>query len=209
MSAQAARKPWPMRWVVATVVLFLVPYTYINLKYRKETKPFEPYADMKAEANEIRLRDAGYRRAVLRAERPFPALPSAEVLAGAPAAALAPAPGGLPDPLGKTLVEIPRLPAGYRDLAAPAEVVAGSPSRLQFTARLESDHEQLGGAEIYVREDSVVIVPTFEPVPDNLTARTRESTVLVTLPPGLLKPGQHIFTLAGARDSARWTVLVR
>jgi hypothetical protein len=203
-----SRKPWPMRWIVLVIVLCIGPYTYVNLKYRKPNKVFEPYADMKEQANVKQLLEAGYNRVTVRAERPFPALAPSEITRGTPAQ-LAPAPGGLPEPLGQTLVEIPRLPLGYRSLVAPAEVSSLMPLRLQFTAQIETDHEQLGGAQVFVRENSVVIVPTFEPVPGKLQARTRESDVLLTLPAGALQPGEHIFTLAGARDSIRWTVLVR
>ena len=208
MSVPASRKPWPMRWIVVAILAFIVPYTYLNLKYRKPAKAFEPYADMKAQANVNRLLDAGYRRVSVRAERPFPALAPAEITRGL-AAAPAPAPGGLPEQLGKTLVETPRLPAGYRDILAPAELSTLIPARLQFTATLDNDHEQLGGAEVFVRDDAVIIVPTFEPVPGDLIISTRESNVLLTLPAGLLPPGTHVVTLAGARDSLRWTVLVR
>lgn len=197
-----------MRWIVLVIVLCIGPYTYVNLKYRKENKVFEPYADMKEQANVKRLLEADYSRVTVRAERPFPALAPSEITRG-PAAQLAPAPGGLPDPLGQTLVEIPRLPLGYRDLIAPAEVSSLMPVRIQFTAQIETDHEQLGGAQLYVRENVVVIVPTFEAVPGDLRTRTRESDVLLTLPAGALKVGENILTLAGARDSIRWTVLVR
>jgi hypothetical protein len=206
----AARKPWPLRWIVATILLFIVPYTYVNLKFRKPTPAFEPYADMKEQANVKRLLDAGYTRVSIAAERPHPALPAERLLsAGGLRAVVSTAPGGLPRPLDTTLVELPRLPAGYADLVAPAELAAHESARLQFTARVEGDHEQLGGAAVYIRDDQVVIVPAFEPVPGDLRARTREGNVLLTLPAGLLAPGQHHFTLAGSRDSLRWTVLVR
>jgi hypothetical protein len=209
MSA-TARKPWPMRWIVASILLFVVPYTYVNLKFRKPNKAFEPYADMKEQANVKRLLDAGYTRVAVRAERPYPALSAQQILAGAAAkAGAAPAPGGLPSPLDKTLVEPPRLPAAYANLIAPDSLNAQEPARLQFTARLDSDHEQLGGAEVYIRDGSVVIVPTFEPVPGNLQTRAKESTVLVTLPAGLLAPGSHSVTLAGAQSSLRWTMMAR
>ncbi|MEN9841418.1 MAG: hypothetical protein RL376_1218 [Verrucomicrobiota bacterium] len=197
-----------MRWVVASIILFLVPYTFITFKYRKTDKAFEPYADMKAQANVNRLLEAGYVRSNLRAERPFPALPAKEITRGASAQSTS-APGGLPDPLDHTLIDAPRLPASYRDLLAPAEIAALLPTKIQFTARIESDHEQLGGAEIYIRDGSVVIVPTFEPIPDGLSARTRDSNVLLTLPAGLLAPGEHAVTLAGAKGSLRWNVRVK
>ncbi len=206
----AARKPWPMRWIVASILLFIVPYTYVNLKFRKPDKAFEPYADMKAQANVKRLLDAGFTRVVVRAERPYPALPAKQLLPeGAARAETADAPGGLPSPLDKTLVEAPRLPSAYEDLLAPAEFAAGQAIRIQFTARLDGDHEQLAGAEVYIREDKIVIVPTFEPVPGSLQARAKEGNVLLTLPPALLAPGRHEITLAGARESARWTVMAR
>lgn len=208
MPAPAARKPWPMRWIVAAILLFIVPYTYVNLKFRKPGKAFEPYADMKAEANVNRLLDAGYRRVAVRAERPFPALTPAEITRG-PAAVAATMPGGLPAELAATLVDPPRLPGAYRDLIAPGESPVLLPARLQFTARLESDREQLAGAEIYVRENELVIVPSFEPVPEGLQARSAESTILLTLPAGLLAPGRHALTLVGARESLRWDVVAR
>lgn len=203
-----SRKPWPMRWIVASIILFLVPYTYVTFQYRKPNKPFEPYADMKDQANVNRLLAEGYRRATIRAERPFPALAPGEITRGA-AARPAPAPGGLPDPLGKTLVEAPRLPAGYRDLVAPAELGSLMPARIQFTARLDNDREQLGGAEVFVRQNSVVVVPTFERVSGDLQTRSRDGSVLLTLPGGMLEPGEYVVTLAGAVDSLRWTVVVR
>lgn len=209
MSA-ASRKPWPMRWIVATILLFIVPYTYVNLKFRKPNPAFEPYADMKEQANVKRLLDAGYTRVSIGAERPHPPIAPDRIVAdGSLGAVVSSAPGGLPRPLDSTLVELPRLPASYADLVVPAELATHAPALLQFTARVESDHEQLGGAAVYIREDQVVIVPTFEPVPGELRARTRDGNVLLTLPAGLLAPGQHHFTLAGARDSLRWTVLVR
>jgi len=206
----AARKPWPMRWIVASILLFIVPYTYVNLKFRKPDKAFEPYADMKDQANVKRLLDAGYTRVAVRAERPYPALPAPRLLpAGVSPAGIAPAPGGLPKPLDTTLVEPPRLPAAYQDLLAPAEIAASESLRVQFTARVDGDHEQLSGAEVYLREDSLVIVPTFEPVPGDLQARAKDGNVLLTLPPGLLSPGRHEVTLAGSRESARWSVMAR
>lgn len=205
-----ARKPWPLRWIVASILLFIVPYTYVNIKYRKPDKAFEPYADMKEQANVKRLTDAGYHRATVRAERPFPALPARDLLpAGAAPARPAAAPGGLPAPLDTTLVEIPRLPAAYADLVAPASVAAEADARLQFTARLDGDHEHLGGAQVFVRENTIVVVPTFESVPGELRARSRESAVLLTLPGRFLKPGDYEVTLAGARDSLRWSLQVR
>jgi hypothetical protein len=55
----------------------------------------------------------------------------------------------------------------------------------------------------------VIIVPTFEAAPGELRARTRESTILLTLPGGSIGPGQHRLTLVGTGTSLQWSVLVR
>jgi hypothetical protein len=207
MSA-SARKPWPLRWVVATILLFIVPYTFLTLKYRKPGRAFEPYADLKAQANVKRLLDAGYVRVSLHAERPFPPLRAAAIAPGT-LARTEPAPAGLPDALNHTLVETPSLPLAYRDLLTPAELTHTEPARLQFTASFSDEHTQPAGADLYVRDNNIIIVPTFEPVPGGLTARTRETNLLLTLPASLLAPGRHEVTLLGTRSSLRWTWLVR
>lgn len=198
-----------MRWIVASILLFIVPYTYVNLKFRKPNKAFEPYADMMDQANVRRLLDAGYTRVSIRAERPYPPLPAKEI---APPSDLGPAitkvTGGLPAPLNTTLVELPRLPAAYSGLLTPATLASAAPIRLQFTAHLDNDREQLAGAAVYIRDDTVAIVPTFEPVPGSLQVRVKEGNVLLTLPAGLLAPGTHTVTLVGANDSLRWSVMV-
>jgi len=124
----AARKPWPMRWIVASILLFIVPYTYVNLKFRKPDKAFEPYADMKDQANVKRLLDAGYTRVAIRAERPYPALPAPRLLpAGVSPAGIAPAPGGLPKPLDTTLVEPPACPPPTRTCSRSPRSPRASP----------------------------------------------------------------------------------
>jgi hypothetical protein len=207
MSA-ASRKPWPLRWIVATILIFIVPYTFITLKYRKPGHAFEPYADMKAQANVNRLLDAGYRRLSLTAERPAVPYTAAKLAGGSPAQANRAA-GGLPAPLDHTLVDAPRLPAAYQNLIAPAEINMLLPSQIQFVCKLDSDKEQLGGAEVFIRESTVVIVPVFETISGGLQSRTKESVVLLTLPAGLLTSGPHTVTLAGAKDSLSWKLMVR
>jgi len=205
LTMSVTRKPWPMRWIVAAILLFIVPYTYVNLKFRKPNRAFEPYADMKEQANVKRLLDAGYTRVNVRAERPYPPLGAAQVLGpGRSRVTFARSPGGLPRPLDGTLVEAPRLPLRYGDLVAPAEVSGDEAIRLQFTATVEGANEQLAGAEIYIRSNEVVVAPTFEPLPGKLAARDQQSLVLLTLPAGILAPGRHTFTLAGRESSLRW-----
>lgn len=47
------RPEWPMWPFALAIVLFIAVYTYINLEYRKEEKPFEPHQAMIDRKNEI------------------------------------------------------------------------------------------------------------------------------------------------------------
>ena len=40
-----SRKPWPMTWVVIAIVTFMVIYTLVNVKFRKEEAPHQPYEE--------------------------------------------------------------------------------------------------------------------------------------------------------------------
>lgn len=204
----ARQKPWPLRWIVVAILVCIVPYTFITLKYRKPGRAFEPYADMKAQANVNRLLNAGYRRLSLTAERPAVPYPAATLTGGKPAK-ITSGTGGLPAPLDTTLVDVPRMPGAYRDLVAPAEINQLLTSKIQFICKLDSDQEQLGGAEVFLRDTSVVVVPVFETITGDLRTRSRESVVLLTLPAGMLPPGSHTVTLTGARESLSWTLQVR
>ncbi len=209
MSAPAVRKPWPMRWVVAIILLFLVPYTYLNIKYRKPGRAFEPYADFKAQAQTRRLLDAGYTRAPVIAERPAPPLAAAKVFTGPAAPALSAA-AGLPSGLADLLIDQPALPTGYSDLLAGAETTASEPLRIQVKVRLDDPTVQLGGADVYLHPKSgIVIVPFHETVPEGLRTRRPEEIVLLTVPPGLIKLGRHEVLLAGRDASLRWTFVAR
>lgn len=199
----AARKPWPMKWVAVAILLLIVPYTIVTLRYRKEGPAFRPYDDMKNRANVARLLAAGYQRLPLVAQRP------ADGTRAAGGAAIAAAPGGLPADLKSTLVEPPLLPVEIGNLAAAAVANTLQSYAIQFTATLPDDKQQLGGAELFVKENALVIVPTFERVAPELLTRARHNHVLLTVPAGALKPGRYTATLVAERASHTWALEVR
>jgi hypothetical protein len=191
-----------MKWIVLVIVAVLVPYTYLTLHYRKPGPAYRPYQDAQERANVVRLLSAGYRRITLAAERP----------ADAPrAGATAPTTGGLgglPSELVKTLVEKPLLPAEIAAVTAAPTVGAAEPYAIQFTCTLPDHKEQLAGAELYVKDDEIVITPDFELLAGGLLARTRESEILLTVPANSLKAGTYHVKLAGEHSSRTWTVQV-
>ncbi len=207
MSARSsAKKPWSLKWVAIVILACIIPYTWITIRYRKPGPAFQPYEDSKNRANVMRLLDAGYQRVAVDALRP--ADPAKTAPAGAKAEP-AVAPGGLPPRLSETLVEIPLMPDRVNSVTALREAAAGSAYRLQFTCTVPDNKEQLSGAEVYVRDRELTLIPTFEKIEGSLLARTTESVVLIEIPAGTLKPGRYVATLVGARQSQRWNLDVR
>lgn len=192
-----------MKWIVVAIILFAVPYTILTLRYRKPGPAFQPYEDMKSRANVMRLLEAGYQRISLVAQRP------ADGARAPGGAAVTPLPGGLPSELRSTLVEIPLLPTEILSVAAAPTANPLLPYQIHFTCALPTDNQQLGGADLYVREQQLVIVPTFERVGGDLQTRSRQTVVLLTIPPGALKAGSYTATLVGERGSRSWPLDVR
>lgn len=195
-----------MKWVVVAILACILPYTWITLRYRKPGPAFQPYEDSKNRANVLRLLDAGYRRIAVSALRPADPARSAPT---GPAAAVAPVPGGLPVRLSETLVEIPLMPERVTTVTAPRDAAAAEPYRLQFTCTVPDNKEQLAGAELFVRDRELTLIPTFEKIEGGLLARSAESVVLIELPAGTFASGRYQATLIGARQSQRWHIEVR
>jgi len=192
-----------MKWIVVAILLMAVPYTIVTLRYRKEGPAFQPYEDMKNRANVSRLLSAGYQRVTIPAQRPAGRT-------GTPGGAMSQtAPGGLPEELRATLVETPRLPVEIIAVQAAATAGSLSPYAIELTCSLPDDRHQLGGAELYLRGDTLVLAPTLERVGGELLTRARQAAVLLTIPAGTLRPGTHRVILTGEKTSRAWTLEVR
>lgn len=193
-----------MKWIVIAILLFLVPYTIITLRYRKPNEPFRPYEDMQNRATVSRLLSAGYRRIPLPAQRPADALRNPP-----PAASLTPVLGGLPQALTETLVKQPLLPASIANVAAAPEVAASEPYTIRFACVHPDEQRQLAGADLYLRDNDIIIAPDFEKLGGQLLARTRDNVVELVVPAGTFAPGRYEVLLAGANESRRWSLNVR
>lgn len=192
-----------MKWILVAIILVIVPYTFLTLRYRKPGPAFQPYEDMKNRANVARLLSAGYQRIPVVAQRPADRTHTPD------GAGVSAAPGGVPEDLRSTLVEPLRLPGDYGTVRAAASVSALLPYPIEFTCSLPDDQQQLGGAELYLKGDALVVAPTFEQVGGGLQTRSRQTIVLITVPAGTLKPGRYTVTLPGERASRAWTLEVR
>ena len=194
-----------MKWVALVIVVSLAAYTYLTLHYRKANPAYLAYQDTKNRAGVMRLLSAGFQRVVLTAQRPSD--PATRIALGLPANP-EPATGGLDPELAASLLDLPLLPAEITRVSAAASVSASLAYPIQFTCTLADNKHQLAGAELYVKDHTLTLVPTFEQLDGGLLARTRESVVLLIVPSGTLKVGSYQVTLAGERTSRTWTLQV-
>lgn len=192
-----------MKWIIIAILAMIVPYTILTLQYRKPGKAFQPYEDMKSRANVSRLLEAGYQRIPLVAQRPAD---GARAIGGAEISTVS---GGLPTELRSTLVEVPRLPVEIESVTAAPIATTLQSYVIQLACTLPNDKQQLGGAELFIREEKLVITPTFEPVGGDLQTRSNRAAVLLTVPAGALKPGKYSVTVVGERASRAWSLEVK
>ncbi|HVS52771.1 MAG TPA: hypothetical protein VHD62_10475 [Opitutaceae bacterium] len=192
-----------MKWIALAIVVFIGGYTYLTLHYRKAGPAYEPYENMKTRANVARLLSAGYQRIPLPAQRP------ADRMTPIVSATIAPAAGGLPDPLRRTLVDAPELPSDITNVAAPPEASTRDAYTFRFACTLPDPKRLLAGADLYVHGDEIVIAADYEKISGGLLARTNDNVVELTVPAGTLKPGRYRVTLAGAQSSRAWTLQVK
>src|ERR1039457_2288106 len=201
-AARKDRSPWPMRWIVLAIVLFVPVHPWLPPPSRRPGPAFRPYQDMRDRADVVRLLKAGYKRVAIDARRPSEPIPETGVAAS-------PAPGSLPPELRKTLVESPLLPLEIVSVSAAPVAVSGIDYPIGLTYTLPDNKRQLSGAHLYEREGEIVIVADFERLDGSLLARTREGYALLTVPPGSLKPGTYRLVLRGERASKSWPLRVR
>jgi len=141
--------------VALVIVVRLAAYTFLTLHYRK-TAP--SYRRSRSGYQTVRASCAcSPRLPTRRADRPTSRRPRPRV-----PAVLPPAP---PPGLGSDLVsllEMPLLPAEITQVSAAGSVSTLLPYRHPIHVHLGRHRTAAGRAELYVREDLITLVPTFE-----------------------------------------------
>ena len=196
-----------MKWIIVSIVVFIVGYTFITLYFRKPGAAYQPYKDSRDRATVQRLKEAGYQRVAAIVESPAdPQRTAASLSTGH--TATQPFFGGLPTELNDTLVDKPSLPETISSVIAPGSISSLLPYPFQFTCTLADKKNELADTNVYVKDGAIAIVSNFEAIGGELLSRSRESTVHVTLPGGTLQPGDYRVTLIGAKSSRQWTLQV-
>ena len=106
------------------------------------------------------------------------------------------------------LVDQPLLPVSIDAVKATGTAGAAEPYPIQFTCSLADNKAEFTDGLLYHRGTELIVVPVLEKLSGGLLVRNRDSTVVLTVPGGTLKPGKYTVTLIGARTSRRWTVQV-
>ena len=195
-----SRKPWPLKWIALAIAVYIAAYTVVNLRYRKPGREFQPYEQLQERAG---LAKAGYIQIPARVARP--ADPRFAPMA-APVDAVQ---GGLPAGLSAALPAVFQLPVEIGKLSAAPEADRGMPYAIQFGCVLPDNGCELGGAELYLKEGALCIVPDIERLPGGLLTRTRVNVIVLTVPPGTLAAGRYRATLVAAHASKSWVFDVR
>ncbi|MBE2216140.1 MAG: hypothetical protein IAE82_19860 [Opitutaceae bacterium] len=210
--APAARekKPWPMKWIVLAIVVYIAGYTFINVAYRK---PPGAAHEPAVEARERALRTVqttmnGWSRVTcqLAAGSPMAEAEPAEV---ATAPLPQPLDRHLPPDLPMIMPGEPALHPGAITVTAPARVAAadGLRVRLEFPggATVPAFGETLAyfkGNHLYLfLQDKRHVAPDSQPVP-------AASPLVLVLPPATLTAGTWQASVFTASQTFEWTFTV-
>jgi len=213
-----------MKWIVLALLPCLAAYTFVTLQYRKPGHAFEPYSDLKAQAQIHQLLEAGFQRIPLEIRdasdsRPLNKEPDFADYAENPANARTlyalitqTAGGGLPEDLADALIEPPHLIRETSTSLGPADLYEGGD--LVLKVRFYASAEPVA-AHLYVHENQTFVVVELSgpdaPEDDDLrtsSARRTEYRKWLIAPSVPLKPGRYSGLLVGAEQSMHWDVRV-
>jgi len=209
-----------MKWIVLALLPCLAAYTFVTLQYRKPGHAFEPYSDLKAQAQIHQLLEAGFQRIPLEIRdaadsRPLNKEPDFPDYSDNPANARTlyalitqTAGGGLPEDLATALIEPPHLIRTTSTSLGPADLYEGGD--LVLKVRFYASSEPVA-AQLYVRgSETFVVVELASPdaPEDDYEAQRIEYRKWLIAPTVPLKPGRYTGLLIGAEQSMRWDVHV-
>jgi hypothetical protein len=193
-----------MKYIVVAILVFVVIYTWVNLRYRKPGPGYRPYQDAQDRATVARLLAAGWHKMPVELERPI----EAPTFAGPPASIARDFPG-LGD-LDQKFAEKPRLFASIDRVVSPASVRRGADYTVYFTASVTDLKEEMGELTLFRRDKEIVLLPTTEHLPGkDLRRRWNDSNYAATFSTADLAPGRYEARLVARGRAATWSFTVR
>jgi hypothetical protein len=198
-----------MKWIVVAIVVFAAGYTAVNLYFRKPGPAYRPYQDAQDRATTARLLAAGWSKLPVHDRRPVEKPGTTDLPAITPAAITRGA-VGLGLDLDPNFAEKPRLTASIDRVTAPGAVSQGWDYTLYFTTTLGSPKAQLGNLALYRQGNTLVLVPSLEPLPGkDLMNRWEDSDYAATFSTEGLPPGRYTVRIVANGPCATWNFMVK
>jgi hypothetical protein len=199
------RQPWPMKWVVLAILVFVVGYTLVNVYFRKPGRGFRPYEDMNNRATTARLLAAGWQKLPVDVRRPAEKPAVDDIPAAVSRAAI-----GLGADLEDKFAEKPKLLASIDRVVAPAAVEHGGAYNTYFTATLPTQKALVGELTLFRRGNELVLIPSTEPLPGReLMSRWDDSTYHVSISTANLPAGRYQMRIVAKGPAAAWSFTVK
>ena len=199
----ANKTPWSLKWIALAIVIFIVPYTWLTLHYRKPEPAYEPAAEAARRAAEA----AKWEKVGARFE--LPADGAAAPPVSGPAAIVLNAPVHLPEGLRDALGSAPTLPAEITTVDALAGCAPDAACVINFTCALAAADARLTGATVYHEGSQLFVLPLVAPMAEGTRASSADTVARVTLPAGALKPGRYTVVIAATARAKQWTLEVK
>lgn len=197
-------KPWPMKWIAITILIFVVGYTVVNVTLRKPGRAYRPYQDSQDRATTTRLLNAGWQKIHIDTLRPV------EKPTTANPASISRAAVGLGLDLEPNFAERPKLLATIDKVVAPNTVNHGQNYTGYFTASLTDLKFQVSEVTLFRKGQTLVLVPTTETLPGkDLMSRWNDSTYFVSIPTNNLPPGKYDVRIVAKGPAAAWSFTVK
>lgn len=197
-------KPWPMKWIVLSIVLFIAGYTAVNIYFRKPGPGYRPYQDAQDRATTARLLAAGWHKLPVDTRRPLDQPVTDEP------AAIRHEIAGLGPELSAKFAEKPRLVSSIDHVTAPARVTRGGECTVTFSATLSQLHTQVGDLSLYHRGQELVLVPSLETLPGReLMSRWNDNIYAVSFSTADLPPGRYTMRIVAMAPAAAWQFTIK
>lgn len=197
------KKPWPISWVILSILAFMIFYTLIMAFFRKQQDPFFPFEEAQSSQMAPLLKSEGW-----------------EIFTGAmltgsfrenPRFVFSPREGiELQSTEASALVEVtlddPHIPLLLDSVIAPTSIRADEPYQAELHWVPTDPFEHPARLYFFTRDDNIIILPPHGR--GRQTAEATETPTYLFIPPEHLAPGTYFFHFYSEGSFSSWELTV-